>query len=124
MTHQSDDTDGTIMSWVVVSFSVLATILFLHLFVAQIESIVRPGGNRILRRYGWATTEQGQWSAERRRQHVCRIVEKRARAGAGQRSQVEGLSSPGSAAGELGVVLELHGEASRVAVIAELWEWM
>jgi hypothetical protein len=50
LTRQPDDTDGTITSGVVVSFSVLATVLFLHLFLAQIESIVRPGGNGIMRR--------------------------------------------------------------------------
>ena len=60
--RQFNNTDSTITSRIVIIFSVLATILFLHLFLVQIKSIVCPGGDGVMRRDGRAT-EQGQWRA-------------------------------------------------------------
>jgi hypothetical protein len=39
-----------------------------------------------------------------------------------ERSQVEGLSTPGGAAGKGGIVLELGGETAGAAVVVELRE--
>jgi hypothetical protein len=66
--------------------------------------------------YQTGTVERGAQKPAR-----CRIVLKRARA---SRGSAVILARQSSAASELGVVLELHGEVPRVAVIVELLEWI
>jgi hypothetical protein len=116
---QTDNTDITIACRVIVYLGILAAILLRYLVLTEVESVIGPGSHVMGRhRRGW-DAEEGQRSAERRGQRVRRSVEERTRAASGKGGQVEGLSVPGGAAGERGVVLELDGYTAGAAVVAE-----
>jgi hypothetical protein len=106
---------------VVVDLSFLASLLLLHLFLAQIERVVRARGYWV-RHGSLRGHEEGEWVAERRGERIRCAVEGRAWAAAGNLGHIEGLGAPVGTTGERGVVLKVGGDKACGPVVAEAGE--
>jgi hypothetical protein len=121
--RHANHTHGPIARGVVVDLSFLASLLLLHLFLAQIERVVRARSCWV-RHGSLRGHEEGEWVAERRGERIGCAVKDRAWAAAGNRGHIEGLGAPVGTAGERGVVLKVDGDKASGPVVAEAGEWV